>query len=200
MRAKAFGDILLQNLCFNEVYHLASSKITKKALANALKEVMVEKPFEKISVSDICNKCNRNRKSFYYHFKDKYDLVNWIFDTEFLEGASRKNYDGVWELLTDTCEFFYNNREFYCKALRINGQNSFLDYFRELLLYIIDKTLPAVTGEENISDFQRNFMADAFGITFLRWVLEYPTMPPEEFMEQLRICIKFMAVGYEKLD
>lgn len=57
-----------------------------------------------------------------------------------------------------------------------------------------------MTGEENISDFQRNFMADAFGITFLRWVLEYPTMPPEEFMEQLRICIKYMAVGYEKLD
>ena len=51
MRAKAFGDILLQNLCFNEVYHLASSKITKKALANALKEVMVEKPFEKIIIT-----------------------------------------------------------------------------------------------------------------------------------------------------
>ena len=111
MRAKAFGDILLQNLCFNEVYHLASSKITKKALANALKEVMVEKPFEKISVSDICNKCNRNRKSFYYHFKDKYDLVNWIFDMEFLEEASKKSYDGVWDLLADACDFFYKNRE-----------------------------------------------------------------------------------------
>ena len=43
-------------------------------------------------------------------------------------------------------------------------------------------------------------MADAFGFTFIRWVLEYPNMSPEEFMEQLRICIKFMAVGYEKLD
>ena len=79
MRAKAFGDILLQNLCFNEVYHLASSKITKKALANALKEVMVEKPFEKISVSDICNKCNRNRKSFYYHFKPS----QWVISSAF---------------------------------------------------------------------------------------------------------------------
>ena len=44
-----------------------------------------EQSFEKISVSDICERCGMNRKSFYYHFKDKYDLVNWIFDTEFVE-------------------------------------------------------------------------------------------------------------------
>lgn len=126
---------------------MADSKTTKRALANALKDVMTEKPFEKISVSDICNRCNRNRK-----------------------------------------------------ALQINGQNSFLDHFREWLLYISDKTLPDIVGEEKISDFQRNFIADTFGITFIRWVLEYPAIPPEEFMEQLKICIKYMAVGYEKLD
>lgn len=51
MRVKEFDDILLQNLNCNEVYELADSKTTKRALANALKAVMTEKPFEKISVS-----------------------------------------------------------------------------------------------------------------------------------------------------
>ena len=59
---------------------MADSNITKKALAEALKELMEEKSFEKINIGDICEKCEMNRKSFYYHFKDKYDLVNWIFD------------------------------------------------------------------------------------------------------------------------
>ena len=45
----------------------------------ALKGLMAEMPFEKINVSQICERCGMNRKSFYYHFKDKYDLVNWIF-------------------------------------------------------------------------------------------------------------------------
>jgi len=63
---------------------VAESNITKKALSSALKELIQEKPFEKISVADICQKCNLNRQSFYYHFKDKYDLVNWVFDTEFI--------------------------------------------------------------------------------------------------------------------
>ena len=60
---------------------MADSNITKRALASALKELMNEKPFARISVSDICTKCEMNRKSFYYHFKDKYNLVNWIYNT-----------------------------------------------------------------------------------------------------------------------
>lgn len=71
---------------------MADSNITKKALAGALKELMDTKPFQKISVSDICERCQMNRKSFYYHFKDKYDLMNWIYDTEFIGVAKNKNY------------------------------------------------------------------------------------------------------------
>ena len=63
---------------------MADSNITKRTLASALKELMESTPFTKITVSDICAKCNMNRKSFYYHFKDKFDLVNWIFDVEYL--------------------------------------------------------------------------------------------------------------------
>lgn len=179
---------------------MADSNTTKRALATALKNVMAEKAFEKISITDICEKCDMNRKSFYYHFKDKYDLVNWIFDTEFIAIASKKNYKDIWDLVADICDFFYENREFYRKALRINGQNSFLEHFRELLLYIIDESLPDILGIETIQEFQKNFIADAFGITFLRWVLEYPSMLPIEFVEQMKICIKYMAVGYEKLE
>ena len=63
---------------------MADSNITKRALASALRELMQEVPFDKIQVTHICERCDMNRKSFYYHFMDKYDLVNWIFDTEFI--------------------------------------------------------------------------------------------------------------------
>lgn len=54
------------------------SNATKQAFADALRKLLEQKPFAKISVSHICEECGMNRKSFYYHFKDKYDLVNWI--------------------------------------------------------------------------------------------------------------------------
>ena len=86
---------------------MADTNITKRALAAALKELMEHKAFEKISVSDICEACNMNRKSFYYHFKDKYDLVNWIYYTEFIEVALKKEHGSVWNLLDEICRYFY---------------------------------------------------------------------------------------------
>lgn len=68
---------------------LADSNITKQALSSAFKELLESRPFSKISIGDICEKCEMNRKSFYYHFKDKYDLVNWIYYTEFVQSAVR---------------------------------------------------------------------------------------------------------------
>ena len=49
---------------------MADSNLTKRAFASALKAIMSEKPFEKISVGDICERCDMNRKSFHNHFRD----------------------------------------------------------------------------------------------------------------------------------
>lgn len=107
---------------------MADSNITKQALASALKDLMEETPFEKINIGDICEKCGMNRKSFYYHFRDKYDLVNWIFDTDFIALALNRSADR-WELIEVVCNYFYENRSFYRKALRVKGQNSFSENF-----------------------------------------------------------------------
>ena len=72
---------------FREEIRLADSNITKRALSQALKELIKTRPIEKISVGNICDACGLNRKSFYYHFQDKYDLINWIYCTEFLDTA-----------------------------------------------------------------------------------------------------------------
>ena len=55
--------------------HEVTSLNTKKALAAALKELMTKKPLSKITVSDIISVCGVNRKTFYYHFQDIYDLL-----------------------------------------------------------------------------------------------------------------------------
>ena len=75
---------------------MADSNRTKSALADAMKKLMVCKSFAKISISDLCEECGLNRKSFYYHFKDKYDLVNWIFYVDFLTNMGGKNFENEW--------------------------------------------------------------------------------------------------------
>lgn len=52
---------------------------TKLWIAEAMKRILVKKPLEKIFVTDICKEAEIERPTFYYHFKDKYDLMAWIF-------------------------------------------------------------------------------------------------------------------------
>lgn len=53
------------------------SQITKRALEQSLKRLLLQKPLNKITISDITDDCGISRMTFYYHFKDIYDLVEW---------------------------------------------------------------------------------------------------------------------------
>lgn len=52
---------------------------TKLWIAEKMKKIMATKPLDKIRVTEICREAEIERPTFYYHFKDKYDLVAWIF-------------------------------------------------------------------------------------------------------------------------
>ena len=91
---------------------MADSNITKRALAAALKALMEETPFAKISVGDI---------------------------------------------LLAICEHLYENRDFYRKAFKIAGQNSFAEYFREMLEPLIDRVAQNVFAEEEDRSFTWRF-------------------------------------------
>ena len=72
---------------------MSESITTKNAIAAGFRTLMEKKSFEKITISDITDECGLNRQTFYYHFKDKYDLLNWIFYNEIItlltSGAKR---------------------------------------------------------------------------------------------------------------
>ena len=58
------------------------AEITKMWIADKMQEIMKHKPISKIRVTEICRAAEIERPTFYYHFKDKYDLVAWMFYTE----------------------------------------------------------------------------------------------------------------------
>lgn len=168
---------------------MADSNITKRALASSLKELMETKPFPKISVSDICEACKMSRKSFYYHFKDKYDLVNWIYYTECVAAIREKEYHTDWDLLEDLCVYFYENRSFYRKTLSVDGQNSFSEYLRDIIAAIISSDMEDIFSREDSIAFYVDFYTDAFLCAIKRWLLNKDCMPAEEFVRMLKNCL-----------
>lgn len=71
--------------------HEITSMNTKKTLSASLKKFMNTKPLSKISVSEIISDCGVNRKTFYYHFQDIYELLKWTLEQETVEVL--KNFD-----------------------------------------------------------------------------------------------------------
>lgn len=173
---------------------MADANLTKKALAAALKSLMETTPFDKISVGQICERCGLNRKSFYYHFRDKYELLNWIFDIEFLEFAvdysGSGSYDDHMSFIYRTCRYFYENRSFYSKALKIQGQNSFSEHFQEYIRPLLRERLSKTLGKEFSSDFCVDFFTDACLCSIHRWLLSRNCMTPEAFISELDRLIR----------
>ena len=64
--------------------HEEMSLHTRQAMSCSLKKYMEKKPLPQITVSEICADCGVNRKTFYYHFQDIYDLLHWMLDQEAL--------------------------------------------------------------------------------------------------------------------
>lgn len=172
-----------------EVVFLADSNITKRALASALKELMETQPFSHISVGNICDRCEMNRKSFYYHFKDKYDLANWIYNTEFIAITRQKNYSAGWDVWEDMCEYFYENRNYYRKIFNVEGQNSFTDYFRDIVAMILTQDLEDVFDDDGSLGFYVDFYVDAFVCAIKRWLARKDCITAREFSARLKICL-----------
>lgn len=172
---------------------MADSNITKRALAQAMKALMAEGPFSKISVGDICARCGMNRKSFYYHFQDKYDLVNWIFYTEFILNLERNSSESGWGFLKSICNYFYEEQDFYRSALQIQGQNSFREYFTQVMEPFVMRFLHQLLSNIRDYEFAMTFLTDAFLASMIRWLSEGPKLTVEDYLDELRTLLISLA-------
>ena len=103
---------------------MAISDRTKLLLSEQLKEASKSTPLSKIKVSELCAACGIDRRTFYYHFRDIYDLTAWIFINDvdkFLPGRSAgADMPGLAGALSRIQEYAY----FYRRALSEDSQNS----------------------------------------------------------------------------
>lgn len=173
---------------------MSNSYITKNALAQSMKELMQVTPMEKINIKDITGKCDLNRKSFYYHFKDKYELVNWIFYTEFVAEINDNTNADSWDLVEKICIYLYDNKAFYINALSIKGQNSFSDYFTEVTETLILAHYQDVLKYADNNDFFVTYFADATRLAITKWLIEDSKIQPDEFIQLMKQAITGLAL------
>ncbi len=174
---------------------MSDSLITKKAMAESIKALMKKKSLNKITVSDIVQSCGLNRQTFYYHFKDKYDLINWIYYNEIVTTLAKASENGEWDdAMLRALNIMKREKFFYIGSLNMDGQNIFYNYLfqatKEMLLKIIAQFTENSHPELHMDLTDRNFIAEfyTYGLVgmVIQWAKQGMKEPPNEIVSRLR--------------
>ena len=164
------------------------SLATKKALAAALKKLMVNKPISKITVRELVAECGINRNSFYYHFEDIYALFKWMVESEAVEIV--KQYDLMMdyhEVVSFVLDYVENNQYLLTNAYNAIGQAGlkrflYLDFI-SCLGNLIDQGA-RMQGIELDADY-REFLCAFYAEAIAGTLLDYITHPQARSREKV---------------
>lgn len=177
-------------LIHKRVARMSSSNITKLALANSLKQLMRSIPLHKISIRNVAENCGLNRQTFYYHFKDIYELIDWIYKTEAVESiAEYRGYDTWTEGLYRVFMYIKENREFCLNTLnsmsRTPLDNYLYDVTHNLLLDVINEISEGMDVDEERKEFVVNFYSLAFIGILVQWMTKGLKEDPRKIVYEL---------------
>ena len=110
-------------------------RTTKDILAESFQELAQKKRIDKITITGITNNCGMSQPTFYNHFKDKYDLIVWIYTNNVREIMCKiDNKTFLWkDCLLAAARYYSENSEFVKNALKhTSGQDSFVENVRRI--------------------------------------------------------------------
>lgn len=170
------------------------SQTTKRALEESLKKLLLKKPLDKITITDIAEDCGISRMTFYYHFKDIYDLVEWACVEDAAKALDGKKTYGTWQQgFLQIFEAVQENRPFI-----MNVYHSVSREQVELYLYRLTYGLLIGVVEEKAAGMQvrqedKRFIADFYKFAFvglmLDWIKNGMKEDPQRIIDRLSTLI-----------
>ena len=172
--------------------HEVTTYNTKRLLADALKQEMKHKKFSKISVSEIIRICGVNRKTFYYHFQDIYDLLKWMFEEEAVQVVRGfdllNNYE---EAIRFVMRYADENEYIISCAYDSIGRDEMKRFFYSdfigLVKNVIDVEAEKIGAdfEQDFIDYVAEFYAEALAGMLIKWVKEKDKTDREKAVQYL---------------
>lgn len=151
------------------------SQITKKAIAASLKKQLETKTLSKITVSDITNDCGINRHTFYYHFQDIYDLIEWIYKSETEKVLQEHDtYDSWQEGVRALFQYAIENKRFVKNTYHSISKEYLIEHLYQvtynLLIHVVEEQAQNIHVDTKHKEFIANFYKYAFVGMAIDWI------------------------------
>lgn len=132
-------------------------------LCESLRETMLKKPFEKITIKNICDEAGVIRATFYNHFDDKYDCLNAIVEMDMMDDFNENHDIDVNHIFKAIAE----NKAFYRIAYHVEGSISFKDMMIDNIALIIKEIF-----EQKRNNYLKNEFSDLFLARYYATLIE----------------------------
>ncbi len=170
---------------------------TKQQLANSLKELMCHTPFNKITVQNVTNSCGLNRQTFYYHFKDMYELLSWIYNNDIFNEIVEEQ-DEPWETaVVQIIRYTKSNRVFCRNTIRSLKKENMEVFLQPVIHSWVEKLGGEIADNNYISKDDAEFLVDFFTSAFVNYGIQWVSrgMPEDEkyIIDKIKILLRMLC-------
>ncbi len=178
---------------------MSASDITKKALAQSLKELGAKKIFDKITVADITDRCGVNRQTFYYHFNDKYELLGWIYTQELFIPLTKDLTLENWpEKILELLKYMKNQRKFIMNTIE-SSNNFFAEYLQNVLMELFIKEIEALEFYQKLNEEERRIYAKFFAYGLCGVIVDWAREGMKKNENELSSLLERMLFNIERI-
>jgi probable dihydroxyacetone kinase regulator len=166
------------------------SQMTKKALAASLKNILQKKPLSQITINEITDGCGVNRMTFYYHFKDIYDLVEWICIEDAGQVLAGKRTPDTWQqAYMNIFHILRDNRALILNLSNADSRDRLRHYLYELVDQVLDELVEDEAEDADITDNEKTFVFDFYKYALvgilLNWIDKDMKEDPKQIVNML---------------
>ena len=166
------------------------SNITKHALAESLKKLLLKKPLNKITINDLTTDCGISRMAFYYHFKDIYDLVEWSCQEDAAKAlAGKKTYETWQQGFEQIFEAVLANKPFIMNVYHSVSREQVETYLYKLTYDLLEGVVEEQAVGMSVRPEDKAFIANVYKYAFvglmLDWIKHDMKGDPKEIIDRL---------------
>jgi len=171
-----------------------AGQLTKRALEDSLKRLLLQKPLTKITIADLTEDCGVSRMTFYYHFQDIYDLVEWACEEDAGRALANNKTADTWQVgLENIMLAVRDNKPFIMNVYHCVSAERIQRFLQPVTFDLIEGVVEEHAAGKNISqgdkDFLSRFFAHAFIGIMLDWIRDGMTEEPEKIVDRLALLI-----------
>ena len=159
-----------------------------------MKKLLLEKPLNKITINDITEDCGVNRMTFYYHFKDSDDLVDWILTEDAVKAMEgRQSFDTWTEAFLEILHQIRDNKTLVLNVYRSVGREQVEQYLYKLLDPMLKEFADRECRDITVQDDDKQFVVDFYKYALvgvvLEWIRRDMKNDPKQMVERVSTMI-----------